>query len=49
MRLRGTLWITDDLRDAVAVADIKEDEAAMIAASIDPTRQGHVLPDVLCI
>src|SRR5581483_7241200 len=38
--------VKDRLRAAFAVADVDEDQAAEIAAGMDPTRQGHRLPDV---
>ena len=40
------LLIDDHLRDAGAVAQVEEDEAAVVAAAVDPAHQHDVLPRV---
>ena len=40
------LLVNDDLRDAGAVAQIEEDEAAVVAAAVDPAHQNDILPRV---
>jgi hypothetical protein len=37
--LGGELVVNDDLRDAAAVAEIEEDEVAVVATAIDPTHE----------
>ena len=45
--VRGAdLLVDDDLRDAGAVAQVEEDEVAVVAAAVDPAHQNHVLPRV---
>ena len=41
------LLVDDDLRDAGAVAQIEEDEAAVVAAAVDPAHENDILPRVL--
>src|SRR5712691_324779 len=48
MRFGGTLRVANHLCDAVTVAHIEKDQATMIAASIHPTRQRHLLSTMLC-
>jgi hypothetical protein len=42
---RGAVAIGDDLGDAVMVAQIDEQQAAMIALAMHPARQADVLAD----
>ena len=44
--LGGQFLVEDNLRDAVAVAQVKEDEVAVVAAAIDPAHEGHDLAGV---
>jgi hypothetical protein len=37
---RGGLGVEDDLGDAEAVAEVEEDEAAVVAAAVDPAHEG---------
>jgi hypothetical protein len=37
----------DDLRDAIAVTDINEDERSEISHSVDPAKKDDILVDVL--
>jgi len=46
MGVRGDIRVEDDLDDALAVAQINEDDAAVVAASVHPPHQDHVLPRV---
>ena len=46
MRVGVGVGLEDDLRDAVAVAQIDEDAAAVIAAGRDPADQDDALADV---
>ncbi len=41
------LLVDHDLRDAGAVAQIEEDEAAVVAAAVDPAHENDILPRVL--
>jgi hypothetical protein len=41
-------FVEDDLRDAGAVADVEEDEVAVVAPAIDPAHEDDVLPRVFC-
>ena len=50
MRLRpfacaaaGDLLVEDDLGDAGAVAEVEEDEVAVVAAAVDPAHEDYVL------
>ena len=43
----GVLRVKGDLRHAVAVAQVHEDEAAVVAAVPDPAGERHLLADVL--
>ena len=43
----GDLLVDDDLGDSGAVAQVEEDEAAMVAAAVDPAHENDVLPRVL--
>ena len=43
----GVLRVKGDLRHAVAVAQVDEDEAAVVAAVPDPAGERHGLADVL--
>ena len=43
-----SLLVDDDLGDAGAVAQIEEDEAAVVAPAVDPAHQDDVLPCVFC-
>ena len=47
MRLGRLLGVDDDLGDAVAVAEVEEDELAEVTSAIDPARQAGGPPDVL--
>ena len=42
----GVLGVEVNLRDALAVAQVAEDQAAMIAAAAHPTGEGDLLADV---
>src|SRR5579883_271206 len=46
MCLRRTFGITNHLCDAIAVAQIQEDQAPVIAPSVYPTGQCHLLAHV---
>src|SRR5579883_194892 len=46
MCLRRTFGITNHLCDAIAVAQIQEDQAPVIAPSVYPTGQRHLLAHV---
>ena len=39
--------VDDDLHDAAAVAQVDEDDPAVVAAAVDPAAQDHVLADLL--
>ena len=43
---RAELFVEDDLRDAAAVADVEEDEVAVVAAAVDPAHEDYVLAGV---
>jgi hypothetical protein len=45
--VRGLLVADDDLGDARGIAEIDEGDATVIATTIDPTREGDGLTDVL--
>ncbi len=49
MCLWGTLRVTNDLCDAVAVADIDKDKPTVVVPSIYPTGQGNDLTYIRCI
>jgi hypothetical protein len=38
-----TLWITNNLRYAIAIADIQENQPAMVTTPIHPTSQSYLL------
>ncbi len=40
------LLVENDLRDAGAVAEVEEDEVAVVAAAVDPAHQNHLLAGV---
>ena len=40
------LGVEDDLREAGAVAQVDEDELAVVAAAVDPALEAHGLADV---
>ena len=40
----GAVGIADDLREALAVAQIDEDDSAMVTAPLRPTTEGDDLP-----
>jgi len=40
---RRQVLIKDDLGDAVAVAQVKKDKVAMVAATVDPAHEGNGL------
>jgi hypothetical protein len=40
MALGRDFFVEDNLRDAVAVAQVEEDEVAVIAAAVDPAHEG---------
>ena len=42
------LFVEDDLGDAAAVADVEEDEVAVVAAAVDPAHEDYVLASLLC-
>ena len=42
----GQLLVQHDLRDAGAVAQVEEDEVAVVAAAVDPAHQHHLLAGV---
>jgi hypothetical protein len=44
----AVLLVEDDLGDAGAVADIEEDEVAVVAAAVDPAHEDDVLVCVGC-
>jgi hypothetical protein len=46
-RKRGAVGVRNDLGDAVVVAKIDEQHAAMVALAVDPAGQADVLADVL--
>jgi hypothetical protein len=39
VRLRGSVRVNDDLGEAVAVAQVEEDEMAVVASTVDPAGQ----------
>ena len=43
----GMLRVEGDLRNALAVAQVDEDQAAVVAATPHPTGEGHLLANVL--
>ena len=45
--LRRLLRVHDDLDDAAAVAEVEEDQAAVVAAAVDPPGERHPPSDVL--
>ncbi len=47
MGLRGDLGIEDDLDEATAIAEVDEDQPAVVAATVHPTSEGHLLAAVL--
>ena len=46
VRAGQTFFVDDDLGDAGAVAEVEEDEAAVVAAAVDPAHEDDVLPRV---
>ena len=42
----GDFLVEDDLRDAGAVAEVEEDEVAVVAAAVDPAHEGDGLAGV---
>ena len=42
----GELLVEDDLGDAGAVAQVEEDEVAVVAAAVDPAHEDHLLAGV---
>jgi hypothetical protein len=42
----GDFLVEDDLRDAGAVAEVEEDEVAVVAAAVDPAHEDNVLAGV---
>ena len=44
----GDLLVEDDLGDAGAVAQVEEDEVAVVAAAVDPAHEGDGLAGVGC-
>ena len=46
MAIWSQFLIQDDLCDAAAVADVEEDEVAVIAATIDPAHEDDLLAGV---
>ena len=49
VRLGRGLGVEDELDDAGAVAEVDEDEAAVVAAAMDPAGHAHVLADTSCV
>jgi hypothetical protein len=47
MRVVRNFDVQHDLRDAGAVAQVKEDEIAVVAPAINPAHQNNVLPILL--
>ena len=43
---RRDFLVEDDLRDASAIAEVEEDEIAVVAAAVDPTHEGDGLAGV---
>ena len=41
----GAIRVEDDLQQAVSVAQVNENDAAMVAAAVDPAGDGHGLAD----
>jgi hypothetical protein len=41
----GTVRVADDLGQAFAVAQVDEDDAAVVAATVSPAAQGDLLAD----
>ena len=46
MRVGRELRVEDDLRQPVSVADVYEDQRAVVAAAVNPARQGNGLSGV---
>ena len=44
-RLRRRLGVEDELQDAAAVAQVDEDQAAVVAAAVHPARDAHLVAD----
>jgi hypothetical protein len=43
---RGGFFVEDDLGDAGAVAEVEEDEVAVVAAAVDPAHEGNGLAGI---
>jgi hypothetical protein len=43
---RRAIRIADDLHETLAVAEVDEDDAAVVAPAMDPARQRHGLVEV---
>ena len=43
----GMLRVESELRDALAIAQVAENESAVVATAADPTGKGNFLADVL--
>ena len=46
VRLLGDVRLEDDLGEALAVAQVDEDRAAVVAAVLHPAEEHHLLADV---
>src|SRR4029077_1497156 len=46
VRGRCVIPVDHDLGDAMPIAEVEEDQAALIAPPVDPARQSHGLPGV---
>jgi hypothetical protein len=47
MRFWRAFWVADHLRHPIAVTDIQEDQAAVIAPPVYPTGQLYLLANLL--
>ena len=47
VRLGRRLRVEDDLHQAGAVAQVDEDEAAVVAAAVHPARDAHLVADAV--
>ena len=41
----AVFWVEDELSEAVTVTQVDEDEFAMVAVAVDPSREANGLPD----
>ena len=46
MRFGGDGGVNDHLHDAVAITKVDEDEAAVVASAVNPTREPHPSADI---